>query len=72
MNLKREFITVFHPYVKPGKKRPFRYKVVSINRLHEYIPQHRIDYYVAKMYFNGWERHKFNVQGKGTVYFYRK
>lgn len=72
MNLKREFITVFHPYIKPGKERKFRYRCVSINRLHEYIPQERINYYVAKMFKNGWEKHSFSVQGIGTVYFYRK
>lgn len=72
MNLKREFVVVFHPYVKPGKKRPFRYRAISINKLPDYIGQKRTDYIVAKMWEHGLDKEVFSVQGKGRVYMYRK
>lgn len=72
INLKKEFICVFNPYVKPGKKRKFRYRVVSINRLNLYIPDNRVMFYVKKMFVNGWQKQTFSVQGKGKLYMYRK
>lgn len=72
MNLKRELIVVFHPYVKPWKVRQFRYRVISINRLPDYIGYERAEKEVEKLFQSGDEKTSFYVKQRGKVYLYRK
>lgn len=72
MNLKREIIAVFHPYVKPGKVRPFRYRVISINSLPDYIPVARCTKEIEKFLNSGLDKDNFYVAKCGKVYMYRK
>jgi hypothetical protein len=72
MNLKKELIVVFHPYVKKGDVRPFRYKVISINRLVDYIPIDRMQKEVERFFNSGLEKDNFYVKQCGKVYLYRK
>lgn len=72
MNLKREIIVVFHPYVKPGNVRPFRYRVISINSLGTYIGENNAKKQVEKFMKSGLDKTGFYVSLKGKVYLYRK
>lgn len=72
INYKKEILVVFNPYVKPGKQRPFRYRVISINKLPDYIGIDRCKKEVDKFMDSGKEKDNFYVALKGKVYFYRK
>lgn len=72
MNIKKELIVVFNPYVKKGKKRPFRYRVISANRLPDYIGKERTDLEVEKFFKSKLQKHNFYVKLCGKVYLYRK
>lgn len=72
MNLKKEILCVFHPHIPKGKQRPFRYRVISINKLPDYIGIDRCKKEVDKFMDSGKEKDNFYVALKGKVYFYRK
>lgn len=72
MNLKKEIIVVFHPYVPKGEKRPFRYRCISVNKLSEYIPAGRAEKEINKFFESGKEKDNFYVAKHGKVYLYRK
>ena len=72
MNLKKEILVVFNPYVKPGTIRPFRYRCISVNRLHEYIGLDRTEKEIKKFLKSGKEKHNFYAAKCGKVYLYRK
>jgi len=72
MNIKREFIIVFHPYVKPGGVRPYRYKVISVNKLPDYIGDKWADYLLVKLLQMVDGKQIFKIRHKGTVYAYRR
>jgi len=75
MNLKKELICVFHPYVKPGDKRPYRYKVISALRLIDYIGEGWAEYVTKKlleMIEKGEQKLTIKLRHKGTLYAYRK
>ncbi len=72
MNLKRELLIIFHPYVKPGAIRAFRYRAISVNQLPSYIPKERADKEIEKFFNLGLDKTNFYVALCGTVYMYRK
>lgn len=72
MNLKKEFIIVFHPYVNEWNFRPFRYKVISINRLPDYIGAKWTAYLTAKLLEMQGDKDKFKIRRKGVIYAYKK
>lgn len=72
MNLKKELIVVFNPYVKPGNIRSFRYRVISVNSLTDYIPADRAKKEIDKFFESGADKTNFYVALCGKVYFYRK
>lgn len=72
MNLKKELIVVFHPYIKPGAERLYRYRVISANRLHLHIGIDRTISEINKFFNSGKEKDNFYVKQCGKVYLYRK
>ena len=72
MNLKKEVLIVFNPYIPKGKPRPFRYRCISVNKLSEYIPAERAEKELQKFMESGLEKDNFYAAKCGKVYLYRK
>lgn len=72
INLKKEILVVFNPYVKPGTIRPFRYRCISVNKLPDYIPAERAEFELNKFMKSGLQKDDFYVKLCGKVYLYRK
>lgn len=72
MSLKRDFILVFNPYVKPGECRPYRYKVISANRLESYMSEKWAAYLRDKLADQMTDKEVYKLRHCGTIYAYRR